>query len=383
MRKDVFKKLKERDGNVCCSCGADFNEAMPTLNHIVPKSIGGTDDLENLQLLCDSCNLTASGPKNQIFENNVYSLLANSGLIKEIDDNSVLELRQGGSNQSITLKIQPDIVATFLDGQKIAIECKAKGYISESDIREIATIKNFLPHANNVPRFAIAFPGNVTARAAELAKSLNIELWDKAFLTDLAKRPIANKFEAGNKTRDTKTSDQFTAAELLNQLRNCPSGVNDAYVYQKIVKNIFEKLFPKLSAPKWELPDFTKTNRRDIVFPNYATEGFWKYLGDKYLADFIIIDAKNYTNPIEKNEIIQVANYLKSQGCGLFALIVTRKGHSPAGAEHTLRDQWLLHKKLIIVMNDDDLEDMLTAQDTGNPPEDVIKEKIEKFRLSI
>jgi hypothetical protein len=29
-----------------------------------------------------------------------------------------------------------------------------------------------------------------------------------------------------------------------------------------------------------------------------------------YLADFVIAEAKNYTNPVSKNEVLQLANYL-------------------------------------------------------------------------
>jgi|JI9StandDraft_1071089.scaffolds.fasta_scaffold550265_2 hypothetical protein len=49
VRIEVF----ERDGWACISC--DTTDDL-TLDHIYPWSLGGSDDQENLQTLCRSCN---------------------------------------------------------------------------------------------------------------------------------------------------------------------------------------------------------------------------------------------------------------------------------------------------------------------------------------
>lgn len=45
--------LIERDGYTCAECGAFENL---TIDHIVPVSKGGSDDLDNLRFLCRGCN---------------------------------------------------------------------------------------------------------------------------------------------------------------------------------------------------------------------------------------------------------------------------------------------------------------------------------------
>lgn len=52
--------VKERDGHKCACCGATTFLAV---DHIVPASLGGSDDLENLQTLCRGCN-TKKGKKD-------------------------------------------------------------------------------------------------------------------------------------------------------------------------------------------------------------------------------------------------------------------------------------------------------------------------------
>ncbi len=51
------KKLKaqvfDRDGHACCYCGATDDLSV---DHKVPQSRGGTDDVDNLQTLCRPCN---------------------------------------------------------------------------------------------------------------------------------------------------------------------------------------------------------------------------------------------------------------------------------------------------------------------------------------
>lgn len=54
-RRRRKKLLIRRDGRACRYCGSGENL---TIDHIVPKADGGTNDPRNLQLLCAPCNAT-------------------------------------------------------------------------------------------------------------------------------------------------------------------------------------------------------------------------------------------------------------------------------------------------------------------------------------
>lgn len=44
-------------GNKCLSCGMSFyNGEYPTIDHVIPRSCGGCNDISNLQPLCRRCN---------------------------------------------------------------------------------------------------------------------------------------------------------------------------------------------------------------------------------------------------------------------------------------------------------------------------------------
>jgi len=57
LRHEVFK----RDNYTCVECGAKKEDgATLHIDHKIPVSKGGTDELENLQTLCSDCNLNKS-----------------------------------------------------------------------------------------------------------------------------------------------------------------------------------------------------------------------------------------------------------------------------------------------------------------------------------
>jgi 5-methylcytosine-specific restriction endonuclease McrA len=57
-RRPLPKKVREavyaRDGRVCAFCGST---SRMQIDHRHPVALGGTDDMTNLQVLCQPCNL--------------------------------------------------------------------------------------------------------------------------------------------------------------------------------------------------------------------------------------------------------------------------------------------------------------------------------------
>lgn len=56
LRHEVFK----RDNYICKECGAGKDKVILHVDHIIPLAKGGTDELSNLQTLCELCNLAKS-----------------------------------------------------------------------------------------------------------------------------------------------------------------------------------------------------------------------------------------------------------------------------------------------------------------------------------
>ena len=54
-----------RDGRICQICGIDEGEMH--IDHIIPRKAGGTHDLDNLRVLCKSCNLRKGALNDGVF----------------------------------------------------------------------------------------------------------------------------------------------------------------------------------------------------------------------------------------------------------------------------------------------------------------------------
>ena len=67
MSRCLRQKILDRDNRTCQNCkktAETFKEIKLHIDHIIPVDKGGTDDENNLQVLCSSCNLLK---KNYIF----------------------------------------------------------------------------------------------------------------------------------------------------------------------------------------------------------------------------------------------------------------------------------------------------------------------------
>lgn len=59
-RDKVIVRHTEKYGYKCYYCGTSLHQSQSTIEHILPSSKGGTNELENLVLACSRCNGTKS-----------------------------------------------------------------------------------------------------------------------------------------------------------------------------------------------------------------------------------------------------------------------------------------------------------------------------------
>lgn len=57
LRVALVQLLLERDGDKCYLCGNTLDPATTIVEHIIPRSRGGTDDAWNVALACALCNI--------------------------------------------------------------------------------------------------------------------------------------------------------------------------------------------------------------------------------------------------------------------------------------------------------------------------------------
>lgn len=55
-KKHKKRQLNEKFGCQCFWCGKELGDKEQTIDHLIPKSRGGSNNLENLRLTCFKCN---------------------------------------------------------------------------------------------------------------------------------------------------------------------------------------------------------------------------------------------------------------------------------------------------------------------------------------
>lgn len=88
-RQPIPRKLRhivfQRDGYRCRECGATNKQTRLHVDHIVPVAKGGTNDLSNLQTLCEECNrakytdVWIGGDINDSTNNHLYTTCPKCG----------------------------------------------------------------------------------------------------------------------------------------------------------------------------------------------------------------------------------------------------------------------------------------------------------------
>ncbi|MDH6132438.1 hypothetical protein P3T37_001823 [Kitasatospora sp. MAA4] len=239
----------------------------------------------------------------------------------------------------------------------------------------------------HTPELVLATPGALSKRNTEFLQENGISVWDAAWIADKA-ASAGMSAEAreyieppGRDPRPLEVRSKST--RLAQRLKDIQPGKAEWSHYQKLCQEIFEYLFcPDLNRPLGESKNVTGVNRRDFVMPNYSQRNFWSFMRSEYSADYVVVDPKNYSGKVGKERVLQVANYLQRHGLGLFGIIVCRSGINQA-AKLTIREQWILHDKMIIWLTDDDVLQMLTDAEFGGDATVMIRQKIEDFRLGI
>ena len=281
----------------------------------------------------------------------------------------------------------PDFLVEEASGQAFVVEVKTALPATQIRIESIINQLNGFAHAymemrktTRKPTPVLVTTGVMSRHSLERLAAAGVRVIDGPALRDFIDDRFLDLLPTQGGGLRREPLDR--GSQLLRRLSEVQPGRADWSKYQRLAQEILTfTLCPPLEQPLPEHSNASGINRRDIILPNYSTSGFWHYMQMNYSAHYVVVDAKNYTKRVKKDAILQLANYLSEHGTGLFGAIVTRSA-GDRGAEATRREQWVINRKLIVILNDSDLEQMIQLKQPGGDPGLVIRQKIEDFRLS-
>ena len=231
------------------------------------------------------------------------------------------------------------------------------------------------------PVLVLTCPGVLRQSNRGVGAQQSLEIWDGPYLRDRAGQldiTVAPGVAWGDE------DSPLPGYDLVSRLAGIRPGTAGWPAYEKYCEDLLSFLFvPPLNPPIPQSRDERHVNRRDYVLPNYAADyRFWHFMRTHYEAHLVVAEVKNLGRGPGKNEILQVANYLNPRGTGLFALILARTDLDEA-ARWTCREQWVHYSKLIVGLSDEDVVQMVRIKTGGGDPAELVRQKIEDFRLGI
>ena len=165
--------------------------------------------------------------------------------------------------------------------------------------------------------------------------------------------------------------------KLKERLLNCPIGHKGWRKFEEITKDILEFLF-KDSFNNFRLKEqcrnISGTDRRDFILLNTGNHEFWQNLKNFYNCSSIIIESKNIKTKVKNDELRQVSDYLEKEAIGKFGIIFSRKGLSEGGEKKQIEYLTNTSKKLILVLSEEDIIDLIRKKANNESPEDLLQE---------
>ncbi len=171
--------------------------------------------------------------------------------------------------------------------------------------------------------------------------------------------------------------------ELCQELRELSAGKTHWRKYEDLCERILKYLFPN-DLLGWHSQKRTDDglNRYDFVCRIRPITDFWSFLIHHLNSRYALFEFKNYTGLIKQGQILTTEKYLLEKGLRRVAIIFSRKGVSKEAskmAQGAMREQG----KLMLVLNDNQVCEMLHMKERGEDPTDFLFDLADDFLLSL
>jgi len=153
---------------------------------------------------------------------------------------------------------------------------------------------------------------------------------------------------------------------------------------KKLVEFLFDGSLKDVKEQEWM---YEGMKRYDLVAKiKDNPSSFWKLIYDRFKTNFIVFEAKNWTEKIDQNVIYLSEKYLFDKALRNVMIIFTRKGaddNAVKAQKGALRGDG----KLFIILNDDDVKKLIKTKENNNShgytPSDYLLDKANELLMDL
>lgn len=170
---------------------------------------------------------------------------------------------------------------------------------------------------------------------------------------------------------------------LIAELQNIKAGKKGWALFENKCIEILKYLFEK-DLSVWKVQKLTDDglSRFDMICRINSQDDFWKTIIHSFNSRYIIFEFKNYLDPLPQDMIYNTERYLFPKALRGTAIIIARNGAHPSSisaAKGALRE----HGKLILVLDESNLKDMIRKKEKGDSPNDYLSDKLDEYLITI
>lgn len=287
-------------------------------------------------------------------------------------------------------EIGPDFICINPDGTKTLVEVKhfrRTRFPAEIFRRFIHDLKKY-KELSDAKRSLIIFSNAVTADSLRYAKEIDdLDIWDNADLKKLlSKHPkIEQEFQyllTAQKMASLGLPKEETLKKeniLIEKLKNIKPGRNEWRLYEDLCIEILTYAFtPPLSPPTIQSRSEDGLDRRDAIYAIRPGNKIWDALRTECRTRFVVAEFKNFEDEPGQKEVESLQQYLFPKAMRSFGILCSRKKPSDS-ALLARRRAWVENEKLIVMLSDEGMIDLLNAKDSDNDPAEIIDAQLEEF----
>lgn len=297
-------------------------------------------------------------------------------------------------------KIRTDLLAEK-DEKKYVIEVK-RGDLDLSKINYIANMLEECTKGTNYIPILVLFSRRSCMIKDRLVNDYNINVIDISNLLYLVSNNQKMKDKLVNlldfSTESIMEKELYFNIDLkqykkcmesnygyIDRLETIIAGNKNAQQYEKFCVDILKYLFND-TLSLWE--EQQKSNddlfRFDLIckIKNNINDEFFNTIENYFSSKYIIFEFKNYVEKITQKEVYTTEKYLYKTALRTVAILLTRNGVDKNGIKAikgTLRE----NGKLIIVLDDSDIKQMIYAKEHGEDYIEILINKLDKMLVSL
>ncbi|MDY0164223.1 restriction endonuclease [Desulfobotulus sp.] len=313
----------------------------------------------------------------EAFETLVARLLSASG-------NVILEQSRYGVSG-------PDLVLRSPSGNNILVEVKhfkRQVTLPAAIVRKITHDLERYSKLENVDHLLLVTSNELSKGALEeISKYKNVKVLGPSWILEsLRKNPkiereFSSLIDAIDQIEAPINDDKESPSEnsLISELKKLPPGKGHWREYEDLCVKILNYLFLNpLAPPKIQNRTEDGLDIRDAIYPIRLGNPHWDTLRNECRSRFMVAEFKNYTDPPGQREVESIQQYLYPKAMRSFGVLCSRQPVSEP-AHKQRRRAWVESEKLIVMLCDIDLIEMIQLKDSGEEPFEVIDAQLEEF----